>query len=321
MNHQPSFSGPRSDRFVEVVEVGTRDGLQIEPTMVPAKHKIALVNRMIEAGIREIEVTSFVSPKAVPQLADAEEVLAGIDKRSDTFLTALVPNLRAAERAAGTPLDGGSLLVSASETHNRKNLNRSIQDSINGFPAIAGKLREAGFKVLGGMAVAFGCPFEGDVPISQVLRIAQAYAALGIDHIGLGDTTGMATPNNIRALVRALRGEFPQIGLTLHLHNTRGIGLANVLVGLEEGVRRFEFATGGLGGCPFAAGATGNICTEDLIYLLHESGWETGIDLEKVIAIAHQMAGYLGKPLVGQVMRAGPRLRLHAADAVPTAAG
>lgn len=307
--------------FVEIVEVGTRDGLQIEPTIVPVEEKIGLVNSMIESGIRHIEVTSFVSPKAVPQLADAEQVLAGIRKRPDTNLMALVPNLRAAERACRTPLDGGVLLLSASETHNRKNLNRSIDASLEGFPATAAMLRQGGIEVLGAMAVAFGCPFEGDVPLENVLRIARTYAELGVKHITLGDTTGMATPRNIRATLRALRAAVPGMEFTLHLHNTRGIGLANVLVGLEEGIRRFDSAAGGLGGCPFAAGATGNICTEDLVYLLHESGWETGIDLEKTIAIAHRMEGLLGKPLAGQVMRAGPRLRLHAADAVPTAAG
>ncbi|WP_199707543.1 hydroxymethylglutaryl-CoA lyase [Teichococcus wenyumeiae] len=307
--------------FVEVVEVGTRDGLQIEPTVVPTEEKVALVNSMIDSGIRHIEVTSFVSFKAVPQLADAEQVLAGIRKRPDTNLMALVPNLRGAERACKTPLDGGVLLVSASETHNRKNLNRSINDSLHGFPAVAEMLRQGGIEVLGAIAVAFGCPFEGDLPLEAVLRIARTYAELGVRHITLGDTTGMATPRNIRATLRALRAELPEMEFTLHLHNTRGVGLANVLVGLEEGVRRFDAAAGGLGGCPFAAGATGNICTEDLVYLLHESGLETGIDLEKTIAIAHRMERLLGKPLAGQVMRAGPRLRLHAADAVPTAAG
>lgn len=159
------------------------------------------------------------------------------------------------------------------------------------------------------------------MPVERVVGIARAYADLGVSHVTLGDTTGMATPNNVRATLRALRAALPGLEFTLHLHNTRGVGLANVLVGLEEGVRRFDSAAGGLGGCPFAAGATGNICTEDLVYLLAESGWETGVDLEKTIAVAHRMEALLGKPLAGQVMRAGPRLRLHAADAVPTAAG
>jgi len=319
----PSTQGrsPAEDDWVEVVEVGTRDGLQIERYVVPAERKIELINDMIDAGLRSIEVTSFVSPKAVPQLADAAEVLAGVRKRDDTYLMALVPNLKAAERAAQTPLDGGVLLCSASETHNRKNLNRSIDESLAGFPQVAARLREAGIDVLGGMATVFGCPFEGEVPVESVLRIVKTYVDLGVTHVGLGDTTGMATPTNIRQVVRALKGEFPDLDYTLHLHNTRGIGLANVLVGLEEGVRRFDSSVAGLGGCPFAAGATGNICTEDLVYLLHESGYRTGVDLYKAIEVAKKMERTLGRQLSGQVMRAGPRLTLHGADAVQTAAG
>jgi hydroxymethylglutaryl-CoA lyase len=311
----------RNGRFVDVVEVGTRDGLQIEPTLVPVAQKIELLNRMVDAGVRYLEVTSFVSPKAVPQLADAEQVIDGVARRDDTYLMALIPNLRAAERASRTSLDGGVLLCSASETHNRKNVNRSIDASLESFPAVAEKLREADIDILGAIAVAFGCPFEGDTPFESVLRIARVYADVGARHITLGDTTGMATPRNVRSVVRGLMAELPDVELTLHLHNTRGVGLANVLVGLDEGIRRFASAVGGLGGCPFAAGATGNICTEDLVYLLHESGYETGIDLEKAIAVANRMEEILGKSLVGQVMRAGPRLRLHSANEVPTAAG
>ncbi|WP_326540857.1 hydroxymethylglutaryl-CoA lyase [Pseudorhodoferax sp.] len=315
------FAQAADDRRVEVVEVGTRDGLQIEQTIVPTARKIEIVNAMLASGIRQIEVTSFVSPKAVPQLADAAEVIDGVERRPDTYLMALTPNLRGADRAAATSLDGGVLLCSASETHNRKNLNRSIDASIEGFAAVADRLRAADIDVLGGMAVVFGCPFEGEVDLADVLRIAQAYVDLGVDHITLGDTTGMATPANIRRVVRALKSRFPQVEFSLHLHNTRGIGLANALVGLEEGIRRFDASVGGLGGCPFAAGATGNICTEDLVFLLQESGYETGIDLGSAIEVAHAMERALGKPLAGQVMRAGPRLQLHAADAVRTAAG
>jgi hydroxymethylglutaryl-CoA lyase len=212
-------------------------------------------------------------------------------------------------------------LCSASETHNRKNLNRTIGESIASFAPVARRLREAGIDVAGGMAVVFGCPFEGEVAVDSVLRIAAAYADLGITHITLGDTTGMATPANVRVVVRALKAEFPQADYSLHLHNTRGIGLANVLVGLDEGIRRFDSSVAGLGGCPFAAGATGNICTEDLIYLLHESGYETGVDLQKAIAVAKKMEQTLGRELSGQVMKSGPRLLLHPADAVATAAG
>jgi hydroxymethylglutaryl-CoA lyase len=310
-----------SDRRVTVIEVGTRDGLQIEPTLVPTARKIEIVNAILDSGIREIEVTSFVSPKAVPQMADAAEVLAGVRKRADTYLMALIPNVKAADRAADTPLDGGVLLVSASETHNRKNLNREIAASLAGMDATADRLRGAGKDVLGAIAVAFGCPFEGDVPVERVVSIAKAYADLGVDHVTLGDTTGMATPSNVRALLRGLKDALPQVEFVLHLHNTRGVGLANVLVGLDEGVRRFDSCIGGLGGCPFAPGATGNICTEDLVYLLQESGWDTGIDLEKSIGVARMTEEAVGHPLVGQVMRAGPRLKLHAVDAVRTAQG
>jgi hydroxymethylglutaryl-CoA lyase len=310
-----------ADRRVTVIEVGTRDGLQNEPRAVPTARKIEIVEAIIASGIREIEVTSFVSPKAVPQMADAAAVIDGVTRRPDTYLMALVPNVRAAERAAATSLDGGVLLCSASETHNRKNVNRDIAASLEGLVPTAARLKEAGIDTLGAIAVAFGCPFEGDVPVENVVRIARAYADLGVDHVTLGDTTGMATPTNIRALLRALRAALPQVEFCLHLHNTRGIGLANVLVGLDEGVRRFDACAGGLGGCPFAPGATGNICTEDLVYLLHESGWATGIDLARSIDVALLLERTLGRPLVGQVMRAGPRLALHPADAVRTAQG
>ena len=306
---------------IEVIEVGTRDGLQIEKTIVSPADKIALINQMLDAGLRSIEVTSFVSPKAVPQLADAFDVLHGIRKRSDTCLTALVPNKRGAERACDTPLDGGVLLVSASNTHNLKNLNRTVDDSMAGFDTVAQTLRDGGIQLFGAIATTFGCPFEGEVPIADVVRIARHYGDLGVRAIALSDTTGMATPRNIRAVVRAVREAVPTVELGLHLHNTRGIGLANVLAGLDEGIRRFDSSVGGLGGCPFAAGATGNICTEDLLYLLAECGYETGVNLQAAIGVAQRMEALLNKPLSGQVMRAGPRLALHSTDAVATAAG
>jgi len=309
-------------RHVEVVEVGTRDGLQIEAKIMPPAQKIDLIHRMLDAGIRSIEVTSFVSPKAVPQLADAEAVLAGIVRRPGINLMALVPNLRGAQRAAQTAVDAGVLLCSASETHNHKNVNRTIQTSLAGMTEVAEVLHAAGKRVDGAIATAFGCPFEGEVALDNVLKIAKAYAALGARHITLGDTTGMATPANIRTTVQALRAVLPDDAtLGLHLHNTRGIGLANVLVGLDLGIRRFDASVGGLGGCPFAAGATGNICTEDLLFLLRECGWETGVDLDRAIAVAHHMEAWLGRSLAGQVMRAGPRLRRHAVSEAATALG
>ncbi len=318
-NAPGTASGPAD--HVEIVEVGTRDGLQIERPFVPTERKIAIVNAFIEAGLRQIEVSSFVSPKAVPQLADAEAVINGVKRRPDTWLMALVPNLRAAERAADTALDAGVIFVSASETHNRKNLNRSIAESMAGFGPVVQCLRAAGKDVVAAVAVSFGCPFEGEISLTGLGDIIAAKRDLGIRHFSLGDTTGMATPINVRRTVRYLRDRFPDIDLGLHLHNTRGIGLANVVVGLDEGIRRFDASIGGLGGCPFAAGATGNICTEDLLYLLQESGYESQVDLTKLIDAARLMQDTLGRELPGQVMKAGPRLQLHAADAVPTAAG
>ncbi|WGF88961.1 hydroxymethylglutaryl-CoA lyase [Marinivivus vitaminiproducens] len=306
---------------IHVTEVGPRDGLQIEKAILPTETKIAIVNGLIDAGLRRLEVTSFVSPRAVPQLADAAEVIAGIDRSKGAYLTALVPNVKGAERAAQTDVDAIVLVCSASETHNRKNVNRSIEESLTGFADVVRIAQGAGIDVIGAIATSFGCPFEGEVPPEAVVRIARAYADLGVREVGLGDTTGMATPPTVRRAVRALRRDVPGMEIGLHFHNTRGVGLANVLVGIDEGVTHFDSAMGGLGGCPFAAGATGNICTEDLVYLLEESGYSTGIDLEKLIGVAHEVEAAIGRSLPGQVMKAGPRLKLHSTEAVATAAG
>ncbi|MYZ49999.1 hydroxymethylglutaryl-CoA lyase [Propylenella binzhouense] len=312
---------PANERFIEVVEVGPRDGFQIERTFIPTSEKIAIINAMIEAGVRRLEVTSFVSPRAVPQLADAAEVLAGIDRSKGAFLTALVPNPKGAERAAEAGIDAMVVFCSASETHNAKNVNRTIAESLAGFREVVAVAEDARIPVVGAIATAFGCPFEGEVPPDAVVRVARAYRDLGIRQVGLGDTTGMATPPTVQSAVRALAAETPELEIGLHFHNTRGIGLANVLVGLAEGIRRYDASIAGLGGCPFAAGATGNICTEDLVYLLQESGYQTGIDLDALCAIARRVERLIGRPLPGQVMKAGPRLKRHAADEVATAAG
>ncbi|MFW5678757.1 MAG: hydroxymethylglutaryl-CoA lyase [Pseudomonadota bacterium] len=306
---------------VRVVEVGTRDGFQAEAHFVPTAVKIETVNRLIAAGVRHFEVTSFVSPRAVPQLADAAEVMAGIDRRDDLWLTALVPNPRGAEAAAEAGVDAMVVFLSASESHNRKNVNRSTAASLEGFLDVCRIAADAGITVQGAIATSFGCPFEGDVPTARIVDLAKAYADLGIRHVTLGDTTGMATPPLVRERCRALREAVADSEIALHFHNTRGIGLVNVYAGLMEGIDLFESAIGGLGGCPFAAGATGNICTEDLLYLLHECGIETGIDLEQVIEVARRVEAVIGRPLPGQVMKAGPRLRLHPMDDVRTAVG
>ena len=306
---------------IEICDVGPRDGLQIERRSLPTEDKIRLVEGLVAAGLRRVQVTSFVSPRAVPQLADAEAVLAGLEKPPGVVFNALVPNRRGAERAAETSVDEFGLFVSASETHNAKNMNAPIAAILDGFREVARIAEEAGKRLVGGVATAFGCPFEGDVPPEAVLRIARVYRDLGAQELNLGDTTGMATPATVRRLLAALREAVPELRVTLHFHNTRGVGLANVMVGLDEGVTSYDASIGGLGGCPFAAGATGNICTEDLVYLLQESGHETGVDLDRLIDVALDLQRALGRELPGQVMKAGPRLRLHPAEAVATADG
>jgi hydroxymethylglutaryl-CoA lyase len=304
-----------------IIDVGPRDGLQSEPNFVPTEEKVALVNGLIDAGIRHLEVTSFVSPRAVPQMRDASQVLAGINRTRGAVLTALVPNARGAERAIEAGIDAMVVFMSASESHNRKNVNRSREESLAGFGEVCRIAQASGTAVYGAIATAFGCPFEGDVPVEDVVEMARRYRDMGVTKVSLGDTTGMATPPLVRERCRALRAAVPEIDIALHFHNTRGIGLVCVYAGLLEGVTRYESSIGGLGGCPFAPKATGNICTEDLVYMLDECGVETGVDLGKVIAVARRTEAMIGRTLPGQLMKAGPRLELHAMDAVATANG
>lgn len=306
-----NFTKPPAERpHVAITEVGTRDGFQVEPNLIPTDVKAEVIDALIAAGVRRIEATSFVSPRAVPQLADAHEVLARVRRRADAHITALVPNARGAERALGAAVDEMACFVSASETHNQANLNAPIVASLANVADIADIARGKA-ALRGAVACAFGCPFEGEVPVDAVLRIVDAYAKLGVDRLTLGDTTGMATPPTVARLVTATAKRFPDQRIALHFHNTRGVGLANVMLGLDLGIREFESSIAGLGGCPFAPGATGNICTEDLVYLLEESGFDTGIDLEALIAVALRVEAIIGRPLPGQVMKAGPRLRKY----------
>lgn len=294
-------------RRVTIVEVGLRDGLQIEPKPVATSDKAALARALVDAGVRDFEIASFVSPRAVPQMADAEDLLAALrDLGSDIDLTALVPNRRGAERAIAAGVGGMVVFASASESHNAKNLNRSIDGSLEAFAEVAALGREAGVPVHGAIATAFGCPFEGDVPVDSVVRVARAYAGLGITRIALGDTTGMATPPLVRERVEALRAALPRIEIALHFHNTRGIGLANVLEGLRLGVDRYESSIGGLGGCPFVPAATGNIATEDLIYLLDRMGVDHGVSLAWTSDTARWIGEQLGTTVPGLLSRAGP---------------
>lgn len=298
-------------KAVSIREVGPRDGFQMEREFIPTDTKIEIVNALASAGIRLFEATSFVSPKAIPQLRDAADVVAGINRVEGLEVGALVPNVRGAENAALAGVDEMVLLVSASESHNKSNVNQTIEDSLVGFETVAKIALEARIALRCSMSVAFGCPFEGDVAPENVTRVVQRMMALGINRISLCDTTGMATPPIVRRTCQFVMDKYPDLELSLHFHNTRGLGLVNVYEALNMGLNIFESSVAGLGGCPFAPGATGNICTEDLVYLMDELGLETGINLVELIKVAKRVEEVVGRKLPGQVMKAGRRLDLH----------
>lgn len=304
---------------ITITEVGPRDGIQSESRFIPTSDKVGLIEAIFSAGILAVEATSFVAPAAVPQLADADDLVGRIRRPAGTVLSALAPNVRGVHRAWRAKVDEIACFVSASPTHNSKNLNRSVDESLRAIEELVEVAREGGLKVRGAIATAFGCPFEGDVSIQSVVNIAKALTGLGVSRITLGDTTGMATPRIVLNVCTALRDAVPDARLSLHFHNTRGLGLLNVAAGLSLGITDYESSLGGVGGCPFAPGATGNVCTEDLVHFLHEEGHNTGVDLDLLIQASLQLEAMLGRQLPGQVMRAGPRLRLHRAEGAPTA--
>jgi hydroxymethylglutaryl-CoA lyase len=293
---------------VRIREVGPRDGFQNEPEVIATEDKIRLIDMLAATGLRRLEVTSFVRPDVIPQLSDAEAVLAGIERPEGVALSVLVPNEKGLERALAQRdrFDEISVFLSASETHNRKNVNRSIEESLTGLERTIERGRGEGLRCEGIIAVAFGCPYEGEVPAERVIEIAERLAEAGCDEVGFGDTTGMANPLAVRGFFATARERLTGAEMTAHFHNTRGQGLANVLAALEAGVESFESAFGELGGCPVPPGSTGNISTEDLVSMLHEMGIETGIDLEKLIAASRAVQELLGRPLGAHVLRAGP---------------
>src|SRR5918998_4522201 len=271
---------------VRIREVGPRDGFQNEPEVIPTEEKIRLIDMLASTGLRRLEVTSFVRPDVIPQLSDAEQVLAGIHRPDGIALSVLIPNERGLERALSRRdrFDEISVFLSASETHNQKNVNRSVEESLSGLERTIERGRAEGLRCEGIIAVSFGCPYEGEVPVERVMEIAARLADAGCDEVGFGDTTGMANPLQVREFFTLARERLRGVELTAHFHNTRGQGLANVLAALEAGVESFESAFGELGGCPVPPGSTGNISTEGLVSMLHEMGIETGIDLERLIA-------------------------------------
>jgi hydroxymethylglutaryl-CoA lyase len=297
-------------------DVAVRDGFQIEKSFVPTATKIEVINQLSRTGLHKIEVTSFVSPKAVPALADANEVLAGIDRVPGVIYVALVPNIRGTQNAAATARkpDEVNGVVSASETHNRANINRTHAESLAEVPTMVRIAHEAGLKLTMSLSTTFGCPFEGHVNEDVVLSFVEKFREAGCDGISLADTTGMANPRQVRDLTRRVLQRFPaphDTYYTLHFHNTRGMGLANVVAGIEAGVRSFDGSVSGLGGCPFAPGATGNICTEDMVNMLEDMGYDTRVDLAKLLAVARRIPAVVGHDVPGQVMKAGQTLELH----------
>lgn len=298
---------------VFINEVSVRDGFQIEPQFVPTEQKIALIDALSATGLAKIEITSFVSPKAIPNLRDAEAVAKQIRRHEDVTYVALVPNARGCERALECGLDEINLVMSASETHNLANMRMTCEQSLAQFRGVMELVRGTGLGVSGCVATAFGCPFEGDIAPDRVRWAAEQYLAMDMHAITLADTTGMADPRQVGELVSAFRDWFPGVPLTLHFHNTRGMGLSNVLAGLAAGATSFDASLGGLGGCPFAPGATGNICTEDLVHMLESSGISTGVDLDRLLGIARALPDVVGHDVSGQVLKAGKRTELHPA--------
>ncbi len=293
---------------ISLREVGPRDGLQNEDPVGTAA-KVALIDALSATGVRRIEAVSFVHPRAIPQMADADEVWKQVTPADRVCYSALVPNLRGAHRALDAGFTELEAVVSASDTHNRKNVNRSSAQSLDEIAQIIELAHGRGATCQVIVSTAWGCPYEGDVPVARVAAVAGRAVADGADSASFGDTTGMATPLRVRELVGTFRSQHPDTPLNLHFHNTRGTGLANVLAALAMGVADFDASVGGLGGCPYAPGATGNIATEELVYMVEDMGVATGVDLERLIGVAAQAERIVGHKLPSQVLRAGPRTR------------
>ncbi|MDX3978568.1 hydroxymethylglutaryl-CoA lyase [Shinella sp.] len=301
-----------SKDVVAINEVVLRDGLQNEPNFVSTEEKIRLANSLSRTGVRRIEVSSFVSPKAIPNLRDAEDVFRGIERVPGVTYTALVPNERGIQRAIECKVDEVNLVMSIGEKHNLKNLRMTCAESLAQFKGIMGALAGTAISVNGTLATTFGCPFEGPQPVERVLWAIDTYLALGITGITIADTIGVANPRQVAKLVALIRKHHEDLPLTLHLHNTRDMGLANAMAAVDEGIRSFDSALGGIGGCPYAPGATGNVCTEDLVHMLHRCGIDTGVDLEALIDLSGKLSDILGHQVPGYVVKSGTSSRLYA---------
>lgn len=295
---------------ITLVEVGPRDGFQMERAFIPTDLKVAIVDLLSSSGLSAIEATSFVNPKVIPQMSDSDELMRRIHRRPGVRYSALILNVKGAHRAVAARVDAVRFVVCASETYNQKNMNMSVAQSLDALGEVTEICAPVGIHVEPAISVAFGCPFEGEVPESRVIALAEAYAAMGLRDICIADTVGLANPRTVRRLLGELREILPHCTFALHLHDTRGLGLANVLAAMDVGVTTFESSLGGLGGCPTTKVATGNISTEDLVNLCDEMGIETGVDIEVIREASRRIQDFLGRPLPSHVLAAGTRRML-----------
>jgi hydroxymethylglutaryl-CoA lyase len=302
-------------RRLYINDVAVRDGFQSEARFVPTADKVRLIDALSKTGLAKIEVTSFVSPRAIPHLRDAADVMAAIERAPGVIYTVLVPNVRGAERAIAADADEMNLVMSIGESHNLANMRMTCAQSLAEFARIMNLVAGTGVRVNGSIATAFGCPFEGEQSIDRVLWAADRYLELGMTGVTLADTIGTAYPTQVAARVDAVRRAFPQAELTAHFHDTRGMGLANVMAAVDAGVDRIDGSLGGIGGCPYAPGATGNVCTEDAVHMLDACGFDTGVDLAALIGLAAGLPTLLGHDVPSRVLKAGVRTARHALTA------
>lgn len=297
---------------VTICEVAPRDGFQAETAWIPTEEKIRIVRDLAKTGIQSMEITSFVHPRAIPQLKDAEEVVRSIQDLTNIKFRALVPNVKGAQRAIDAGITKLKLMLSATDSHSLSNANCLVEEAQNGFSPIIELAEKHGVKVGGSISVAFGCPYEGKVPLERITTIVDRYTTMGIEEVSLADTTGMANPKQVFEMLGQLKASFPQMTFSMHLHNTRGMALSNAVAALQQGITHFDSSIAGLGGCPYAPGASGNIATEDLVHTFAEMGIETGINLDTLINVAKDVKQSIGHDGGSYMLQAGPCSQLHA---------
>ena len=312
-----STLSPQNPKRIFIQEVVTRDGFQAESVFVPTEQKIALINHLSRSGYAKIEVSSFTSPKAIPMLADAEAVMQGIDRMPGVQYTALIPNLKGAERALSVGVDEFNLVMSVSEAHNQANLKMGREDSFKGLTSVIDLAHANNTAVNISLSTSFGCPMAGNTSLAELMHWVDRFAATGIRGITICDTTGMANPAQVQSVCEAVQAKYPKLQWTLHFHNTRGMGLANALAAVNSGIDRFDSSLGGLGGCPYAPGATGNICTEELVHMLDLMGFDTNMQIDALLDCSKDLQSLIGRTLPSQLLMAGKVDRLYQAPCQP----